>query len=481
MLDIPVLRWGKPYESLDKLEVRHFETGEPVATISQANGGMVVRDMRQADRARQRLREFTIDQLLECATRAADLFENETLPVGNGVQSPEDFVTAQSATTGLPQSMCRANIQKNSFVLRNMRQILDCLTRGLPLDILTRGYGTESRGVVVSYQAQSPVLGAVLPSNSPGVHTLWLPAIPLQLGLVLKPGSSEPWTVYRMVSAFAEAGIPAEVMAVYPGGHDVGSSLLTRAQRAMMFGSQQTVQQYAGNPRVQVHGPGFSKILIGDDCVDDWPEYLDVMVDSVLANGGRSCINASGIWASRHTEEIAKALAERLGPVEPLPSDHPDAALAAFTTPGAGAAIWNMLESDLKAAGVKHMTEDYGDRVVDHEKYAYLRPVVAHCDSPDCEIASREFMFPFVSVVRCDQDQMLKKIGPTLVCSAITRDPAWQDAMVQSTEIDRLNLGAIPTHKVNWLQPHEGNLIDFLFRSRAVQLSPEFVPSEALS
>ena len=42
-------------------------------------------------------------------------------------------------------------------------------------------------------QAQTPVLGAVLPSNSPGVHTLWLPAIPLQIGLVLKPGSQEIW------------------------------------------------------------------------------------------------------------------------------------------------------------------------------------------------------------------------------------------------------------------------------------------------
>jgi hypothetical protein len=25
----------------------------------------------------------------------------------------------------------------------------------------------------------------VLPSNSPGVHTLWMPVIPLQVGLVL--------------------------------------------------------------------------------------------------------------------------------------------------------------------------------------------------------------------------------------------------------------------------------------------------------
>ena len=98
-----------------------------------------------------------------------------------------------------------------------MTEILQCLTRGLDLNILSRGYGMESRGVVVSLQAQTPVLGAVLPSNSPGVHTLWLPVVPLQMGLVLKPGSSEPWTAYRVASAFEKAGIPKEVISLYPG------------------------------------------------------------------------------------------------------------------------------------------------------------------------------------------------------------------------------------------------------------------------
>ena len=100
--------------------------------------------------------------------------------------------------------------------------MLNALTRGLPLDILTNGYGVEARGVTVSYQAQSPVLGLVLPSNSPGVHTLWLPVIPMQIGLVLKPGPQEPWTPYRMASALTEAGIPAEAISIYPGGADVG-------------------------------------------------------------------------------------------------------------------------------------------------------------------------------------------------------------------------------------------------------------------
>ena len=46
-------------------------------------------------------------------------------------------------------------------------------------------------------------------------------------------------------------------------------------------------------------------------------------------------------------------------------------------------------------------------------------------------------------------------------------------ALIASTDIDRLNLGAIPTPKLDWLQPHEGNLIEFLYRSRALQVGGE--------
>jgi hypothetical protein len=148
------------------------------------------------------------------------------------------------------------------FLLR-IGALLDALTRGLPLEILTRGYGMESRNVMVSFQASSSTLGLVLPSNSPGVHTLWLPAIPLQIGLVLKPGSSEPWTPYRMYEAFAAAGVPREAFCLYPGPHEVGNKVLETCNRAMIFGGQATVDKYHGNPRVQAHGPGFSKILLG--------------------------------------------------------------------------------------------------------------------------------------------------------------------------------------------------------------------------
>ena len=91
----------------------------------------------------------------------------------------------------------------------------------------------------------------------------------------------------------------------------------------MIFGGEATVERYKGNPRVQAHGPGFSKILLGDDVVDHWEDYIDIMVDSIYLNSGRGCINCSGVWASRHTREIAAALASRMGPVEVKPPDDP--------------------------------------------------------------------------------------------------------------------------------------------------------------
>ncbi len=472
MLHLPILRWGQPYTSMDVDEVVHFQTGEPIARVSRANSGLIQRDMRKARRARDVLRELPIDELIARVATAGELYANAELPMGDGTQTPDAFVHAQSASTGLPERLCRANMKKNLFVLSEMRRILASLTRGLDLDVLSSGYG-EERGVPISYQAQSPVLGLVLPSNSPGVHTLWLPIIPMQIGLVLKPGPQEPWTPFRMTEAFYQAGIPREAISIYPGEAEVGAAVLAHCERSLVFGGTATVDRYRGDPRVQAHGPGFSKILFGDDVVDDWEKYLDIMVDSVFSNSGRGCINCSGIWASRHTREIADAIARRLAKVRPLPPDHPEASLAAFTVPGAAEAISKAIDADLQAPGVTDVTAKYRDtpRVVRDGRADYLLPTVVYCASFDAAVANKEYMFPFVTVVECPQDRMIGAIGPTLVCSAITNDPAFRRPLVDAVNIDRLNLGPVPTIQLNWLQPHEGNIVEFLFRARAFQMA----------
>ena len=227
VIHFPVLRWGSPYTSLEVDQVVHFDTGEAVAEVSQANAGLVSRDMRKAARAREVLREIPTRDLLAMVKKAAAICSRRrSCRSGRARQTPDQFVRQQSATTGLPEHMCRMNMEKLRYVLDHLDEILalaDPTPRsGDPLArIRRRG---RSHAQLPGHHAGA---GMVLPSNSPGVHSLWLPIIPLQIGLVLKPGPQEPWTPWRMVQAFFEAGVfPVSAMSLYPGLGEVGAAVL---------------------------------------------------------------------------------------------------------------------------------------------------------------------------------------------------------------------------------------------------------------
>src|SRR5262245_42640194 len=117
MVKIPILRWGQPYNSLEADNVVHFVTGETLAQVSQANPGLLAKDMKRVRRAREVLCEIPCRELVGLMKKAADLYRDATLPLGDGEQSPADFARHQSASTGLPEHMCRANMGKNHFVL----------------------------------------------------------------------------------------------------------------------------------------------------------------------------------------------------------------------------------------------------------------------------------------------------------------------------------------------------------------------------
>ena len=78
MIEIPIIRWGEPYESMEQMEIVHFETGESLAKVHEANGGLIKMDMRKSKRAREILREFSIDRLVEMVAEAA--YEGDYAP-----------------------------------------------------------------------------------------------------------------------------------------------------------------------------------------------------------------------------------------------------------------------------------------------------------------------------------------------------------------------------------------------------------------
>jgi acyl-CoA reductase-like NAD-dependent aldehyde dehydrogenase len=471
---IPALRRGKPYASLEQTNVNNCRTGETLARLSQVNSGIIRKDLARISESRAALKRHSVEELLQICERAAELFMTGSLPLGEQgtTQSPQQYVETLSATSGLPFVLVRRNMQKIADALRNMRTILRGLTRGLEPTILDRGYGEHAQ-TRISYYPVASCLGLVMPSNSPGVNSLWLPAIPLKMPVILKPGREEPWTPYRLIQAFIAAGCPAEAFGFYPTDHEGSAEILRSCGRALVFGDQNTTAPYANNPSIQIHGPGFSKIIVGEDQIERWPDFIDVMASSISDNGGRSCINASAVVVPKYATEIADALAQRLGPVAPMPVDDPGARLSAFANPKMAEGIDLMITDGLRTPGAEEMTARYrnGPRRVTFEGGEYLRPTIVRCDSFSHPLANREFLCPYASVVQVPEADILSQIGPSLVVTAVTRNAAFREKLLESPLIQRLNLGPLSTMQVSWDQPHEGNLFEFLYQRRALELS----------
>ncbi len=472
MRHFPVLRAGKAYRSAARHQVRHFVTGEILGEMSMANAGLIARDLRDAPRWAATLGEMSIRELSSIFDRAAVLFEEEALAIGDWEQSFSDYLHNLSATTGMPMSLCRKNAQKVVIAMKEIVPTLKGLMRGLEPEILDKS-AVETEQGFLSFRRESTSLGAILPSNSPGVHSLWLPAIALKTPVVLKPGRQEPWSPHRIAAALLAAGLPEQAISLYPTDHNGAREILLGCGRSMLFGDERTVAPWKFDHRVQIHGPGWSKWLIGEDLVDRFSDYLNVMVSSICENSGRSCLNVSSVWVPRRGREVAESLAERMAGIHALPLDHPKAALSAFAQPQIAHAISAMVDNLLQTPGAVDLTAKHrpNGRVAEVDGAAFLLPTLIWCERSDHPLMQMEFLFPFAAVAEVPSDLVVDEMQETLVLTALTQDETLINKLMNAPHIDRLNIGAIPTFHIRRDQPHEGNLFEFIYRQRAFQVA----------
>jgi len=466
-MNIPILRLGREYSSHDLVEL---DLGSETLTTHTANPGLIRRDLLQISKAKAALDAIPADTLATYCEQAAELFLHADLPCGDAVQSPQQYVESLSALTRLPHALVRMNMGKIHAAMSQVRTIIAGLTRHMPLNIFDKGL-TRIDDLIINYYPATSSLGVSLPSNAPAVNSLWIPAPVMKIPVLLKPGREDPFTPLRIVQAMIQAGFPKEAFGYYPTTHEGGDTLLTSCGRGISFGSDATVKKYSAFPSIQVHGTGRSKILIGEDMIARWPEFLDVIVQSISANGGRSCINTSAILVPSHRDELAHALAAELAKIQPHPRDHPDALLCGFANPALADGIDDLISAHLKDTGATDVTALHRDsaRKVEAFDQTYLQPTLISCTDKDHALANTEFMFPYASIVEIPQAEMLANIGQTLVVSAFTEDPHFIEQLLLSPDIERLNLGTFPTNRVQWEQPHEGNLFEFLYHRRAIQ------------
>jgi acyl-CoA reductase-like NAD-dependent aldehyde dehydrogenase len=181
------------------------------------------------------------------------------------------------------------------------------------------------------------------------------------------------------------------------------------------------------------------------------------------------------VWvAAPHAERIAEALAQKLVGIVPRGAEDEQALLAPFADPRVAERISAQIDAGLEVPGATEVTarHRHDSRLTTFDGCTYLQPTVVLCESAEHPLANREFLFPFVAVVKVAPDEMARMpepLGKTLVVSALTRDRRLIDRLLASPLVDRLNVGPIPTNQISWDQPHEGNLFEHLYARRSYQ------------
>jgi acyl-CoA reductase-like NAD-dependent aldehyde dehydrogenase len=267
------------------------------------------------------------------------------------------------------------------------------------------------------------------------------------------------------------AGFPEAALGLYPSGHEGAGVILRKCGAAMIFGSGPSVRPWLGQQRIEIHGPGYSKVLLGPDKAEAWRDCLDLIILSVSSNGGRSCINASSVRTPAHGRALAEALAQRMAAIRPRPRDDAQALLAAFPDPATARGIDAAIQRGLAQGGAEDLSARFRgpQRLVEFEGGTYLLPTVIYCEDVEHPLANQEYLLPFVSVLDVPAAELTASLGASLVVTALTDDPRLERDLLGRPEIGRLNLGPVPTSALQWDQPHEGNIFTHLYQQRAFQ------------
>lgn len=404
--------------------------------------------------AQRKAAPLPLAQRAAALSRAAETF-------ANGVIAGLDFEAYAELTgriSGMPIAITRAGARG---VADAVAGAFDAVRPARPVGATLDWREERTRAGGALWVRRGEVFAVHAAGNGPGVHGLWPQALALGYRVAVRPSRREPLTAHRLVCALRQAGFRAEDAAYLPTDHAGADEIIRSSDLAMVYGGQEVVDKYADDPTVIVNGPGRTKIVITAD--RDWHDYLDVVVESIADHGGMACVNTTAVLYEGDPAPLARAIAERLAAIEPLPTDDERAVLPTQAIEKARA-LANFLAA--KAAGstpllgADQVVADLGDG------YAALRPAVHLMAEADVDKLNLELPFPCVWVAPFTRGTGVEPLRHSLVVTAITGDEALIDDLVAEPTVANVYCGHHPT----WMHapeiPHDGFLADALMRNK---------------
>ncbi len=431
-------------------EVVEDTAGRPVAELSMLPRLYVTRCVS----AQRKLRPLPAAHREAMLAKAAEIFATSSI-VGLDFDA---YVELTCRVSGLPMTTTR---EAARGVADSVATAFGAVRPARPTGAAFDWREPQTGKGAAVWARRGEVFAVHAPGNAPGIHGLWPQALALGYRVAIRPSRREPFTAHRLIHALRQAGFRPGDAVYLPTDYAAADELLRAADLAMIYGAQDVVDKYANDPMALTNGPGRTKILITAEL--DWRDYLDVIVDSICNLGGMACVNTTAVLYEGDPATLARAIADRLSTIAPMPNVDERATLP--TTPIDNARrlagyLAAKATGTTAVLGADQVVADLGDG------YAALRPAVHLLAKPDVETLNIELPFPCVWVAPWSRGDGLAPLRHSLVINAITRDDELIDDLVRETTVSNVYSGRYPTYYTSPHIPHDGFLADFLMRNK---------------
>ncbi|MFJ8077205.1 aldehyde dehydrogenase family protein [Streptomyces sp. NPDC096176] len=382
---------------------------------------------------------------------AARLFASGTLEG----ESPQDYAARVSSATGLTAAAVRLSV-------KDLVTEIEELPRTTAAELPPTGFG---QGFETHWVPRGRVFAAVMASNHPVPNVSWVQALFHGYSVLVKPGSRDPFTPRRLLSALLAAGLPPTKAAFLPCSHRTGDFLLQEADRSIIYGGDRAVAKWQHRDSVAVRGPGRTKALLDQDLDDSTVRHLAL---SASFDGGTRCTNLSAVLTTRPVEQVADRLAEHLSLLPSLTATEEKATL--LVADRSRAQRIREQVAALRFELTDHSARfDTGETVVPLKDGSFLlRPLVLSADRADHPAVGTELPFPFVVVAPWTASDGLRPLRDSLVLNLLTNRTELAEAAVREPSVRKVTRG----HVLPWTAvpgiPHDDNYTQFLLEPKGV-------------
>ena len=211
---------------------------------------------------------------------------------------------------------------------------------------------------------------------------------------------------------------------------------------------------------------GRTKFLITDEYA---PKHAEILFRRMTWNDGRTCTGLTSVITTNNSEaltrDLARALIQRYENrvAEELPLFQVDKAVR----------INDQIERFISRGDVVDMVSILRNkpRLQKVPNGAALFPTVLLIKKKDTEAFGLELPFPFISVIQLESDAEITEFARnSLILSVLSDRKELIRALCQEKSILKVFADAHVERGYNYLDPHEGYMLDFLNQKKAVMI-----------